>query len=319
MPFHARLAVGILLALIMAQPSSAHAEEQMAWSLDSYESDIPEHADTVILTYGIPETDAVAFQATCGGPDGATPHAIFSYDTIDLTEDQDVVLSLSVGDVSEEVPAKVFGKDAEVGVSGLLAVLEPAAPIWQAMTSADILTYGVAGGEREKLHLAEAAAALRSFTAACSAGTSPGPAGEAAVLNPMPGDPTAQETGSSIAASISEMAANAPRAAASPKMDAVSCDRFGTIKSERSQAPAEITFVNKADGYRGLVWIDTEGTPEDHMGLNQGETAVVPTFQTHAWMITDGPGNCIEMVVAEAGDATFEITAPAPVLGPEND
>ena len=80
-----------------------------------------------------------------------------------------------------------------------------------------------------------------------------------------------------------------------------------------------MTFVNKADGYRGLVWIDTEGTPVDHAGMNQGETVVVPTFETHTWMITDGPGNCIEMVVAEEGSTTFEITAPAPVLGPEND
>lgn len=80
-----------------------------------------------------------------------------------------------------------------------------------------------------------------------------------------------------------------------------------------------MTFVNTSDGYRGLVWIDPEGTPIDNTGLNQGESVTVPTFEGHVWMITDGPGNCIEMLVPPGGETTFEITAPAPVLGPEDD
>jgi len=41
-----------------ARPN-ALAEEQMSWTVNSYPSDIPGNADTVILTYGIPETAAV--------------------------------------------------------------------------------------------------------------------------------------------------------------------------------------------------------------------------------------------------------------------
>ncbi|ODR94472.1 hypothetical protein AUC70_07390 [Methyloceanibacter stevinii] len=307
-------AVGFALILGAFACPNAGAEERMAWRVDRYDSDVPEDADTVILTYGIPETDAVAFEAMCGGADGATPRAIFWYDTVDLDENQDVVLSLSVGDLTEEVPAKVYGKDAEVGVSGLRALLSATAPLWEAMANDDLLTYGIAGGEKQELHLTGAANALRKFTAACSGGAWPDAQDEAAA-----GDPSAQTAGSAIAAAIDDLASRAPRGPVSPKVDAVSCDRFGTIKSERSEVSAEITFVNKADGYRGLVWIDTDGTPVDHTGINQGETVVVPTFETHAWMITDGPGNCIEMVVAEEGGATFEITAPATVLGPGND
>lgn len=322
MPFrtsHALYAIGF--ALISAFPvcPSAGAEEQMAWSVNSYASDVPEHADTVILTYGIPETDAVGFEAICGGPDGAMPRAVFWYDTIDLAEDQEVALSLSVGDFTDEVPAKVYGKDAEVGISGLRAVLTATAPLWRAMMTGDVLIYGIPGGEQQKLRLTDAANALRKFTAACDRAPRPGAHDGAAARNGAAADPMAQATGSSMAASINDLASNAPRGAASPKAQAISCDNFGTIKSERSDVPVEMTFVNKADGYRGLVWIDTEGTPVDHTGINQGETVVVPTFQTHAWMITDGPGNCIEIVLAEEPGATFEITAPAPVLGPGDD
>ena len=149
MPPRARLALGFVLALTVLAQQSARAEERLAWSVDSYESDVPEERDTVILTYGVPETDAVAFQAVCGGPDGASPHAVFWYDTIDLAEGQDVLLSFSVGDLTEEVPAEVYGKDAEVGVSGLQAFFSPKAPIWQAMANGDALTYGIPGGEQQ--------------------------------------------------------------------------------------------------------------------------------------------------------------------------
>ena len=329
MPPRARLALGFVLALTVLAQQSARAEERLAWSVDSYESDVPEEGDTVILTYGVPETDAVAFQAVCGGPDGASPHAVFWYDTIDLAEGQDVLLSFSVGDLTEEVPAEVYGKDAEVGVSGLQAFFSPKAPIWQAMANGDALTYGIPGGEQQKLFLAGAADALRKFTSACSAGAlarsdeaaaaRTATSGDSKAVDPTSGDLMAQEAGSSIAAAIADMASAPPQGAVSAKAEAVSCDKLGTIKSARSQTAAEITFVNQADGYRGLMWIDADGTPVDHAWIYQAETVVVPTSATHAWMITDGPGNCIEMVVAEEGDTTFEITAPAPVSGPEND
>lgn len=328
----------LLVSLTVAAIPAVHAEEQMAWTVDRYDSDLPENQDTVILSYGIPQTDAVAFEAICGGREGSSPRAVFWYDTLALDANQDVVLSLALGDVTETVPAKVFGKDAEVGVSGLQATLDTAAPIWQAMKNGGILVYSISGGQPQQLHLAGAKTALGAFTAACDTMASSGPAGAAAALtNDRPGrsggtrpgeamtrDSLARDSlsrdsmgsaGSAVAASILDKAVLDDEAGAS----AVSCEQFGTIKSEPSETPVQITFVNKADGYRGLVWIDTEGTPIDHAGLNQGESVVVATFGTHAWMITDGPGNCIEMAVAGDGDGTFAITVPAPPRGPEDD
>ena len=287
------LAVGFAIALAMGLVSVMLHAEEMAWTVDRYESDSPDGADTVILSYGILNTDAVAFEAICGGPDGAMPRAVFWYDIVDLSEGEDVVVSFSAGDFEAELPGQVFGKDAEVGISGIQVAIEAGAPLWTAMRKGAAVTYGMAGGKREALQLAGAAQAVGDFVSACQAPASPD-AARPASTKPAVG-PTR------------------------PQAEALSCDKFGTIKSMESKTPMTVTFVNRSDGYRGLVWIDPEGTPVDNTGLNQAESVTVPTFQTHAWMITDGPGNCIEMFVPVGGTTMFEITAPAPTLGPEDD
>jgi hypothetical protein len=300
MRFCTLLALVFAAGLSVVASSSIRAQEQMAWTVDRYASDVPGQPDTVILTYGIPDTDAVAFEAICGGPDGATPRVVLWYDTLDLAEDQDVSLSLSVGELTKETTARVYGKDAEVGISGLEVTFGASAPIWQAMSDGGVLTYRITDGKEQKLYLEGAATALREFTQSCKSAEASGAANQ----------PTALD------ATMTKQAAGSP---GSPKLDPVSCAEFGTIKSERSEKTVKITFVNRSDGYRSLVWIDVEGSPIDNSGLNQGESAVVPTFESHAWMITDGPGNCIEMVVASDEDGIFEMAAPSPALAPDND
>jgi hypothetical protein len=219
---------------------------------------------------------------------------------VGLAEDQDVSLSLSVGDLTKETTARVYGKGAEVGISGLEATFGASGPIWQAMRNSGVLTYRIPDGKEQKLYLEGAASALREFTQSCKFADAPSVADQ-------PG---------AVDATMTKAAAASP---GGPKLDPMSCAEFGTIKSERSEKTVKITFVNRSDGYRGLVWIDVEGSPVDNTGLNQGESAVVPTFASHAWMITDGPGNCIEMVVASDEDGIFEMAAPSPALGPDND
>jgi hypothetical protein len=36
-------------------------------------------------------------------------------------------------------------------------------------------------------------------------------------------------------------------------------------------------------------------------------------------MFTDGPGNCMQAVIVQAGVSTYPITAPSPAFGPGND
>ena len=44
------------------------------------------------------------------------------------------------------------------------------------------------------------------------------------------------------------------------------------------------------------------------------------TFKDSALMLTDGPGNCIEMFVPKSGGNTmFKIKEPSPIFGDEED
>ncbi|MCH9807618.1 MAG: hypothetical protein K0U74_07800 [Alphaproteobacteria bacterium] len=98
-----------------------------------------------------------------------------------------------------------------------------------------------------------------------------------------------------------------------------SCDEWGTIKSKHSKTAVTVTFLNKTDEHRAVMWINFEGTPVDYAALNPGETYKINTFLTHPWMFTDGPGNCMEMYLPRKGDRVFEITKPSPGFGPGND
>jgi hypothetical protein len=87
-----------------------------------------------------------------------------------------------------------------------------------------------------------------------------------------------------------------------------SCSERSSLRSEHSREPTEITFINRSGMYRGLMWIDPQGQFKDYGGLNSGEKKTIKTFRTHPWMITTGPGDCIEIILpaAEPGTATLK-------------
>jgi hypothetical protein len=70
------------------------------------------------------------------------------------------------------------------------------------------------------------------------------------------------------------------------------CGRRASLRSQNSDLPVRITFVNRSGAYRALEWIDFKGNFKDYGGMNPGESKVINTYVTHPWMITDGPGNC---------------------------
>jgi hypothetical protein len=59
--------------------------------------------------------------------------------------------------------------------------------------------------------------------------------------------------------------------------------------------------------YRGLMWIDPQGQFKNYGGLNSGEKKTISTFRTHPWMITTGPGDCIEIFLPAAEPATVTL------------
>src|SRR6476646_10944867 len=85
---------------------------------------------------------------------------------------------------------------------------------------------------------------------------------------------------------------------------AASCVRGA--KSQNSNTPVKVTFVNKSGEFRAVMW---EGKLVPYANLEPGQRYTVNTFATHPWVFTDGPGNCIEMSVAQPGVSMFAITA----------
>ena len=81
------------------------------------------------------------------------------------------------------------------------------------------------------------------------------------------------------------------------------------VKSQNSNTPVTVTFVNKSGEYRGVMWADFNGKLVPYANLNPGASYTVKTFATHPWIFTDGPGNCVEMFVARAGVNKFTIKA----------
>ena len=78
---------------------------------------------------------------------------------------------------------------------------------------------------------------------------------------------------------------------------AVSCKQQGKIRAKYSDRPTSITFLNKSGAYRGILWLDFEGKPKTYANLNAGERITLDTFLSHPWMVTDGPGNCLQIAL----------------------
>jgi len=100
-----------------------------------------------------------------------------------------------------------------------------------------------------------------------------------------------------------------PVAAPSPGPDPACNDLF-SVKSQGSDATAKITFINRSGMYRSILWLDFSGQPKDYAGLNSGEEVTLDTFLTHPWMVADGPGDCIEIVMPHAGTRVVTLKAP---------
>lgn len=102
-----------------------------------------------------------------------------------------------------------------------------------------------------------------------------------------------------------------------------SCQNRQSLRSQNSNTPTTLTLINSSGMYRSVLWLDFNGQPKDYAGLNDGEQLTLSTFMTHPWMIADGPGDCIEIVMPHAGartvtlGGTHKTIAPAPKPKPK--
>lgn len=253
--------------------------------------------------------------------------------------------------------AFVVGAKAEVGISGFELFLSSDDPLWPALRRLEELEYKVNDGKAQKLNLKGSGRVVRNFLSACAALASPDSGARAAAGTDRGGGGVAgsdrrarADTGGDDGVirrrrprgfdaeegedGIDDGFGGPPRVFR-PRRDRrdrrgrarfraggrdggpESCRRFEGRGSRTSDIPVTVTFVNRSDGQRGVMWIRRDGRPVDYANLAPGERLTVDTYVGHLWMFTDGPGNCIEMYQARLGARRFRIREPGRFFGDE--
>lgn len=87
-----------------------------------------------------------------------------------------------------------------------------------------------------------------------------------------------------------------------------SCQELNNLRSLHSNVSMTLTFVNTSGIYRSLDWIDFQGQRKSYGGIQPGETKSQPTFETHVWVLSTGPGDCTQVFIADPNNATVEVT-----------
>jgi len=95
------------------------------------------------------------------------------------------------------------------------------------------------------------------------------------------------------------------------------CAQQQKLFSPKGGAPGTITFVNRSGAYRSIMWLDFQGRPKTRANLNNGQRFTAKTAARHPWMVTDGPGNCLEIHLAQRGRMTVVLRLDKRTFGPE--
>ena len=98
-----------------------------------------------------------------------------------------------------------------------------------------------------------------------------------------------------------------------------SCKGQFKLRSKNSDTPTTITFVNKSKTMRTIVWLDFKGGTKDYAQLEAGKSVTLQTFLTHPWMVTTGPGDCLQIVMPVAGGSKIKLADQGSSGGEEGD
>ena len=321
---------------------AAAADDRLEWQF--FESNDPADKGrmTAGLIYGVPETDNVQVSGVCEAGSGSgvkTSSVVFGADIGDLQNGKDIELRFSGGGFDHALKGQIHRPAGEEGLSGIHVDIAHDDPLWRAMADKDSLDYLVPGYKAATLDLTRGKDRVEAFVQACRtyAGANAGQQaeGEAAAGGGNGAEKdafdSAKELGTLEAweaflasypsgfhadlarAYVKKLEPNPPppqaaktSTAAEPGPDP-SCKQRSKLRSQNSDTPTSITFINKSGQYRGILWLDFDGQPKDYANLNSGERVTLSTFMTHPWMITDGPGNCIQIVMPRGGGRVVEL------------
>lgn len=234
------------------------------------------------VAYAIPESDGVLFTASCeigaGGP----------YISAELGADigaraegaADQMRIISGNGVESFIDVLVVGTTREEGILGVEIALQLDDPFWQTLRNGGILSYELPGAQMLSMPLAGATGPMSDLLNDCA---NIGDLGEGAV----------------------------------PSLVTASCETIFSMRSQNGDVPQRVTFTNAGDGFRALYWMDYNGNPVQISEMNPGESVTIDSFLTHPWMVTDGPGNCLEAMELQAGQSTYTFTALNQFFGNE--
>ena len=121
------------------------------------------------LDYGVPETDDIQVRIACKAQDAGAPEldAVFGAPLGDLKNGAETVLIFTGDGFEHEVPGKVHGVGAEVGIAGVKLEAGIDDALWDALTQKDSLEYRISGQGAASLPLKDGHRRIGNFVEAC--------------------------------------------------------------------------------------------------------------------------------------------------------
>ncbi len=159
-------AAAVLLAMA-ALPAFAQGG-RAKWSFEHYDAD-QNGQTSYVLSYGVPETDAVAFTATChGGMQGPAIPVLLSVDYGDAPDGAPVTARMRSGSFDASYAAAVSSQSSES--AGVLVQVGTDDPLWHALSHNDSIAFSA--GDRQPVSVSLQGSAGRSRISCRPAGRS---------------------------------------------------------------------------------------------------------------------------------------------------
>ncbi len=156
-------AAAIVLAMA-ALPAFAQADRAV-WSFDHYDGD-QNGQTTYALSYGVPETDAVAFTATChSGMQGPTMPVLLSVDYGDAPDGAPVTARMRSGTFDATYAAVVSSQSSES--AGILVQVGANDPLWHVLSHGGSIAFSAGDGQPITVSLEGSSKPVEEFLQTC--------------------------------------------------------------------------------------------------------------------------------------------------------
>lgn len=297
--FSGRLGRAALFALIGCGFAASAIAQNFQWRADTFNDPSNKGKHTAFLTQGVPETDDLAFRASCEPGSSATfAPTVFVYNTGRLPRNQEVSVSFFVnGQRVHRMPGLVYHPDSEEGIAGIMVRADVDDALWSVLSRHSYVHYEADGMGKAGMNLAGSSLAIGRFLEDCRA-----------IFNIGGGAASSQPTQQPAQGGEPPRHLDDRDNPENDVAEADSCRKFGRVKSRNTGQAVSIRFSNRTSSYRMVMWLDYDGRPVEYKALNPGDSYVQQTFVGHPWMVTDGPGNCKEIFVPKRGSREFTMT-----------